>query len=69
MIDAEKLKAMDEHWQEVMNLAVQYGFILFAYGGTAALGTHQNQLEMYGEEEYITRQQRMFGNYTEEVAQ
>lgn len=68
MIDKEKLKAMDEHWQEVMSLAEQYGFILFAYGGTAGLGTHKNQLEMFGEEEYITRQQRMFGNYMEEVA-
>ena len=51
---------MDEHWQEVMDLAQKYGFILQAYGGTAILATHENQKERFGEEEY-KRIQKMNG--------
>ena len=47
----------DEHWKEVMVLAEKYGFILQAYGGTALLATHRNQLESYGEPEYLRIQQ------------
>lgn len=41
---------MDKHWQEVMDLAQKYGFIVQAYGGTATLATHKVQLEELGEE-------------------
>ena len=51
----------DEHWLEVMLLAEKYGLILQAYGGTALLATHGNQLESYGEPEYL-RIQRMNGH-------
>lgn len=47
----------DEHWSEVMELAEKYGFIVQAYGGTAILVTHRNQLENYGEPEYLRIQQ------------
>ena len=47
----------DTHWEEVMNLAESYGFILNAYGGIATLGTHRNQLENLGEPEYLRIQQ------------
>lgn len=50
-------KEADEHWEEVMELAEKYGFILQAYGGTALLATHHNQLESYGEPEYLRIQQ------------
>jgi hypothetical protein len=35
---------MDIHWSEVMKLAEKYGFIIQAYGGTAILATHENQM-------------------------
>lgn len=60
-VDQEKVKELDSHWKEVMDLAKQYGFIGQAYGGTAILLTHQNQLEADGEEKYIDRQKNMFG--------
>lgn len=47
----------DRHWQEVMRLAEKYGFIVQAYGGTAVLLTHKNQLESYQEPEYLRIQQ------------
>lgn len=47
----------DEHWEEVMELAEKYGFILQAYGGTALLSTHHNQLKSYGESDYLHIQQ------------
>jgi len=50
----------DKHWQEVMKLAEEHGFIVQAYGGAAILATHANQKEHYGEEEYL-RIQRMNG--------
>ena len=42
----------DERWNEVMQLAKQYGFIIQAAAGTAILATHKNQIEHYGEEKY-----------------
>lgn len=62
MLDKEKIKELDSHWTEVMKLAEQYGFICQAYGGTATLATHKNQLEALGEEKYIDQQRQMFGN-------
>lgn len=61
MIDQKKFKELDSHWKEVMNLAQKYGFIGQAYGGTAILLTHKNQLEADGKETYIYRQRSMFG--------
>lgn len=51
----------DSHWKEIMRMAQDYGFIVQAYGGTAVLATHQNQLEVYGEKEYL-RIQSMNGH-------
>jgi len=51
---------MDNHWQEVMDMARRYGYITAAYGGTAALMTHENQRELLGEKEY-KRIQKMNG--------
>ena len=34
-----------DHWQEVMDLAQKYGFIIQAYGGVAVLATHEEQKE------------------------
>lgn len=36
-----------------MNLAKKYGFLCQAYGGTATLATHENQIETVGEEKYL----------------
>lgn len=58
-VNAEKMKQMDEHWKEVMDLAEKYGFICQAYGGTATLSTHRNQLESWGEEKYLYMQKEM----------
>lgn len=58
-VNEEKLKELDSHWSEVLGLAVQYGFVVQAYGGTATLLTHKNQLEAAGEEQYIARQRDM----------
>lgn len=60
MVDTEKAKELDSHWKEVMDLAQQYGFIGRAYGGTAILMTHKNQLDADGEEKYLLRQRSMF---------
>lgn len=60
MVDANKMTDHDSHWQEVMKLAEKYGFMLQAYGGTAILATHKNQLETLGEEKYLFRQSEMF---------
>ena len=64
-INREKLKELDSHWSEVMKLAEKYGFITFAYDGTAMLATHENQLEEYGEEEYLSYQKQRFKGLTE----
>lgn len=61
VVNQEKVRELDSHWKEVMDLAEQYGFIGQAFSGTAILLTHQNQLEADGEEKYIHRQKNMFG--------
>jgi len=58
-VNMDKLKELDGHWNDVMELAVRYGFITQAYGGTATLATHKNQLEAYRAENYIKRQREM----------
>ena len=58
-VNMNKLAELDSHWNEVMDLAVKYGFITQAYGGTATLATHKNQLEAYRAENYIERQREM----------
>lgn len=64
-INMDKLKELDDHWKEVMDLAEKYGFITQAYGGVAVLSTHKNQIDSFGEQTYIQRQEQMFGNYME----
>ena len=59
MVNMDKLKELDSHWNEVVGLAAQYGFVGQAYGGTVTLLTHKNQLEAVGEEQYIKRQRAM----------
>lgn len=61
MVNQEKMKELDNHWKDVMELAERYGFITQAAGGTAILLTHKNQLEADGEEKYIYRQHSLFG--------
>lgn len=63
MIDQDNIKELDSHWNEVMDLAVKYGFITYAYGGTAILATHANQLKEYGEEEYRQFQKARFNRH------
>lgn len=60
-INTDKVKEMDSHWKEVMDLAVKYGFVCQAFGGTATLMTHKNQTEVLKEEDYLYRQQGMHG--------
>ncbi len=60
-INDGKLREFDSHWNEVMELAKKYGFIVGAYGGTATLATHENQLYAFGEEDYILKQRDMNG--------
>jgi hypothetical protein len=43
---------MDKHWDEVMELARKYGFIVQSYGGVATLATHASQKEHLGEGRY-----------------
>lgn len=59
-VNQKKIKELDSHWAEVIGLAKKYGFIGQAFGGTAVLLTHKNQLEANGEEKYINRQKEMF---------
>lgn len=61
MINHKKVEELDRHWKEVMDLAQQYGFIGYAYGGTAILLTHRNQIKKDGAEKYLFRQRSMFG--------
>ena len=61
MINKEKMRELDSHWKDVMDLAEKYGFIGQAAAGTAILLTHKNQLEADGEEQYIYRQRSLFG--------
>ena len=60
-IDMRKVKEMDSHWNEVMDLAVKYGFICQSYAGAAALLTHKNQIELLQEEKYLYNQKGMNG--------
>lgn len=66
-VNMDKLTELDSHWNEVMELVVRYGFITQAYGGTATLATHKNQLEALGEEQYLYRQRSMNGIDMEEA--
>ncbi|PSL10159.1 hypothetical protein EI53_01221 [Fusobacterium naviforme] len=61
MINREKVKELDSHWKEVMDMAEQYGFITQAYGGVAQLVSHRRQIEAFGEEEYAGRLKEAFG--------
>ena len=61
MVNQEKIKELDSHWKEVMDLAAKYGFIVQAAGGTAILLTHKNQVKSHGEETYLSRQKSLFG--------
>lgn len=58
------MRWMDNHWQEVVNLAKKYGFIVRAAGGTAIIVTHENQVKHYGRKEY-ERIQKMNGRLPE----
>lgn len=60
MVNKEKIKEMDSHWTEVMNLAEKYGFLCQAFAGTATLATHKNQVETFEEKEYLHRQKELF---------
>lgn len=42
MLDMNKIKKLDNHWKEVMDLATKYGFVCQEAGGTAILLTHRN---------------------------
>ena len=33
MIDQKEIESPDAHWKEIMDLAVKYGFITYAFGG------------------------------------
>ena len=48
-MDLKKIKELDSHWEEIINLAKKYGFLCQAYGGTATLVTNENQIEAVGE--------------------
>lgn len=61
MVNQKKLKELDSHWKEIMDMARKYGFTVQEAGGTAVLLTHRNQLESLGEEEYINQQKVQFG--------
>lgn len=61
IINDNEIKEPDSHWNEVMELAKSYGFICQAFAGTATLATHKNQIEAFGEEQYVRRQLEMFG--------
>ena len=60
-VNNEKMRELDSHWNEVMELAKKYGFIVGAYGGTATLATHEAQLQVLGEEDYLRNQMNRFG--------
>lgn len=51
----------DQGWPEVMELAKKYGFIVQAYGGTAMLATNRNQLETWGKDDFLFKQEQFFG--------
>lgn len=41
---------LDKYWDEVMELARKYGFIVQTYGGSALLATHETQKKNFSEE-------------------
>jgi len=53
----------DQGWNEVMELAKKYGFIVQAYGGTAMLATNTNQLETWGKDAYLLKQEQFYGGF------
>lgn len=61
MVNKEKMKKLDSHWQEVLDLANSYGFTCLEFGGVAILVTHNSQHEMWGDEKYINNQHDMHG--------
>lgn len=50
-----KLEELDSHWQEVMELAEKYGFIVQSFGGTATLATHMEYIEQLGTDKAAQR--------------
>lgn len=50
-----KLEELDSHWQEVMELAERYGFIVQSFGGTATLATHTEYIEHLGHDKAAQR--------------
>lgn len=48
----------DAHWNEVMNLARQYGFVCTSSEGVALLTDHATQLQHYGVVGYYKIQRR-----------
>lgn len=46
----------DDHWQEVLEYAKQFGFIVQAYGGVATLATHEVQNHNLSEQQYELNQ-------------
>lgn len=50
-----KLEELDSHWQEVMELAERYGFIVQSFGGTATLATHTEYIEQLGHDKAAQR--------------
>lgn len=49
------LEKLDGHWQEVLELAEQYGFIVQSFGGTATLATHTEYIEQLGHDKEAQR--------------
>lgn len=47
----------DKHWDEVMELAKKYGFIVQAFGGTATLISNKNQIINYEYHQYLKIQE------------
>lgn len=50
-----KLAELDSHWQEVVELAEKYGFIVQSFGGTATLATHTEYIEQLGTDKAARR--------------
>lgn len=50
-----KLRQLDCHWREVMELAERYGFIVQSYGGIATLSTHTEYIDQLGAEKAAQR--------------
>lgn len=64
----EFIKEQDKHWEEVMELAKKYNFIIQAYAGTATLCTHKTFIQELGKEEYIKHMRNLYNiEFKEEV--